>query len=147
MNWKRVHTGCRIFVQLVLVTSLLTVTFVQFLKLKKETTNVGISYNDGKQDLEFPSITFCPVIWKNRPENVTFEDYMKHALNFSNFFESAWQNTYMPGGRYAHNYIMVNALRLHDLLISKFIETFPKWIYWKIIHCGEILIMYYYLVQ
>ena len=99
MNRKRLHTGCRIFVQLILVTSLLTVTFVQFLKLKKETTNVGISYNDGKQDLEFPSITFCPVIWKNRPENFTFEEFMEHALNFSDFFESAFQDTYLPGGR------------------------------------------------
>ena len=96
MNRKRLHTGCRIFVQLILVTSLLTVTFVQFLKLKKETTNVGISYNDGKQDLEFPSITFCPVIWKNRPENFTFEEFMEHALNFSDFFESAFQDTYLP---------------------------------------------------
>ena len=99
MNWKRVHTGCRIFVQMILVTSLLTVTFVQFLKLKKETTNVGISYNDGKQVLEFPSITFCPVIWKDTPDNFTFEEYMEHALQFSDFFESAYQDTYLPYGR------------------------------------------------
>ena len=92
MNWKRVHTGCRIFVQMILVTSLLTVTFVQFLKLKKETTNVGISYNDGKQDLELPSITFCPDFGQNlgqisKQENITFEEYMKHVPNVSEFFE------------------------------------------------------------
>ena len=86
MNRKRLHTGCRIFVQLILVTSLLTVTFVQFLKLKKETTNVGISYNDGKQDLELPSITFCPNFLLSKQENITFEEYMKQELNISDFF-------------------------------------------------------------
>ncbi len=98
MNWKRLHTGCRIFVQLVLVTSLLTVTFVQFLKLKKETTNVGISYNDGKQDLELPSMTFCPRFYQKQ-ENMTFEDYMEHSLNVSDFFQYSGQNTYSPGYR------------------------------------------------
>ena len=98
MNWNRLQTGCRVSVQLVLVISMLTVTVFQFIKLKKETTNVSISYNDGKQELELPSITVCPDIYRNQ-ENVTFEEYMEHALNVSDFFEEVYQGVFLPGER------------------------------------------------
>ena len=99
MNWNRLQTGCRISVKLILVISLLTVTFFQFLKYKKEIANISISYNDGVQDLELPSITLCPLILENKQENMTFEEYMNHALNISDFFESAGQFVHLPGGR------------------------------------------------
>ena len=100
MNWNILQTGCRISVQLVLVISLLTVTFFQFLKYRKEIANVSISYNNGKQDLELPSITFCPFGHGiTKLENVTFEKYMEHALNVSDFFEAAIQNVYLPDFR------------------------------------------------
>ena len=86
MNCNRLQTDCRIFLQLVLVLSLLTATFFQFLKYKKEITNVSISYNHGKKDLELPSITFCPDFWQWKQENITFEEYMKHVPNVSEFF-------------------------------------------------------------
>ena len=87
MNWKKLQKGCKISVQLVLVISLLTVTFFQFLKYEKEITNISISYNDGKQNLELPSITFCPNFGQLKQENMTFEQYMKHVPNVSEFFQ------------------------------------------------------------
>ena len=67
---------------------------------KKEITNVSISYNDGKQDLELPSITICPYYVKiEQNKNTTFEEYMEHGLNVTDFFESAMQYVYLPGGR------------------------------------------------
>ena len=97
MNWYRLQTGCRVSVQLILVISLLTVTFFQFLKYKKEIANISISYNDGEQDLELPSITLCPFIEENNQENMTFEEYMmKNVLNVSDFFEEASQYTHLP---------------------------------------------------
>ena len=99
MNWSRLQIGCRISVQLVLVISLLAVTCFQFLKLKKEITNVSISYN-GKQDLELPSITICPYYVKiEQNKNTTFEEYTKHILNVSDFFKIAGQYVYLPGER------------------------------------------------
>ena len=87
MNWNRLQTGCRISVKLILVISLLTVTFFQFLKYEEEITNISISYDDSKQDLELPSITFCPdFIHQLKQENITFEEYMKHVPNVSEFF-------------------------------------------------------------
>ena len=97
MNWNRLQTGCRISVNLILVISLLTVTFFQFLKYKKEIANISISYNDGEQDLELPSITLCPLIWENKQENMTFEEYMmENVLNVSDFFEEVSQYTNLP---------------------------------------------------
>ena len=98
MNWSRLQNGCRISVQLILVISLLTVTFLQFLKMKKEITNVSISYIDGKQNLDLPSITFCPWFDVNQ-ENSTFEEYMKHVLNVSDFFNTTEQEIYLPSYR------------------------------------------------
>ena len=48
MNWKRLQIGCKMSVRLVLVLSLLAVTFSQFLKYKQEITNVNISYKIGQ---------------------------------------------------------------------------------------------------
>ena len=77
--------------------------FFQLLKLKKEITNVSISFNDGKQDLELPSITFCPHAqsWRftQKVENRTFEEYMEQVLNVSDFFYSAYQEVYLSGIR------------------------------------------------
>ena len=64
MNWNKLKKGCSISMQLVSVIAVLIVTFFQFLKYKKEITNISISYNDGKQDLDLPSITFCPFFWE-----------------------------------------------------------------------------------
>ena len=86
MNWNKLQKGCSISMQLVSVIAVLIVTFFQFLKYKKEITNISISYNDGKQDLELPSITFCPDFWQWKQENITFEGYMKHVPNVSEFF-------------------------------------------------------------
>ena len=95
MNWSRLQKGCRISVQFVLVISLLTITFFQFLKLKNEITNVSISYNDGKQDLELPSMTFCPRYWEKKQKNRTFDEYMEDVLNVTDFFEVAYQSVYL----------------------------------------------------
>ena len=95
MNWNRLQTGCRISVQLVLVILIMIASFYQFLKFRKEITNVSISYNDGKQGLELPSITFCPFInsevYRKKQENVTFEEYMEHVSNVSDLFDSVFQ--------------------------------------------------------
>ena len=101
MNWNRLQKGCRISVQLVLVISLISVTFFQFLKYKKEIANVSISYNDGKQDLELPSITYCS--WttngKKKQENMTFEEYMEEVIDVKDFFEEALHYDYLTGER------------------------------------------------
>ena len=86
MNWNKLQKGCSISMQLVSVIAVLIVTFFQFLKYKKEITNISISYNDGKQDLELPSITFCPHFMQTKQDNITFEEYMKHVPNVSEFF-------------------------------------------------------------
>ena len=100
MNWNRLQADCRTSLQLVLVLSLLTVTFFQYLKYKKEITNVSISYNDGKKDLELPSITFCPFgAGINKQENFSFKNYMEHAPNVSDFFEMAFETVYLPDRR------------------------------------------------
>ena len=76
MNRNRLQRGCRISIQIVLLIALMTVTYFQFLKYNKELANVSISYNDGKQDLELPSMTFCP--FGNAKEgNMTFDNYME----------------------------------------------------------------------
>ena len=102
MNWNSLQIGSKISVELVLVISLLTVTFFQFLKLKEEITNVSISYNDGKQDLELPSMTFCPFgNERTKQGNMTFDDYMEHVLNVSDFFDFSRQEVHLPGYKYA----------------------------------------------
>ena len=102
MNWNSLQIGSKISVELVLVISLLTVTFFQFLKLKEEITNVSISYNDGKQDLELPSMTFCPFgNERTKQGNMTFDDYMEHVLNVSDFFHVSSQEVHLPGYKYA----------------------------------------------
>ena len=104
MNRNRIQRGCRISIQIVLLISLLTVTYFQFLKYNKEIANVSISYNDGKQDLELPSITFCPYGLSpdvQKHENMTCEEYMKHIVNVSDFFtltsNVSGQSVYLPG--------------------------------------------------
>ena len=102
MNWNRLQADCRISLQLVLVLSLLTVTFFQYLKYKKEIKNVSISYNHGKKDLELPSITFCPFgAGINKQENFSFENYMENVPNISDFFEMAFETVYLPDKRWA----------------------------------------------
>ena len=102
MNWNSLQIGSKISVELVLVISLLTVTFFQFLKLKEEITNVSISYNDGKQDLELPSMTFCPSGYEGTKQgNMTFDDYMELVLNVSDFFDVSSQDVHLPGYKYA----------------------------------------------
>ena len=99
---NRLQADCRISLQLVLVLSLLTVTFFQYLKYKKEITNVSISYNDGKKDLELPSITFCPFGFGiNKQEKFSFENYMENVPNISDFFETAFKTVYLPDRRWA----------------------------------------------
>ena len=104
MNRNRLQRGCRISIQIVLLISLLTVTYFQFLKYNKELANVSISYNDGNQDLELPSLTFCPFGESPNVQkhvNMTFEDYMEHILNVSDFFtltaNASGQSVYLPG--------------------------------------------------
>ena len=104
MNWNRLQRGCRISIRIVLLIALMTVTYFQFLKYNKELANVSISYNDGKQDLELPSLTFCPFGESpdvQKHENMTFEDYMEHILNVSDFFtlsaNASVQSLYLPG--------------------------------------------------
>ena len=104
MNRNRLQRGCRISIQIVLLISLLVVTYFQFLKYNKELANVSISYNDGKQDLELPSLTFCPFGESpnvQKHENMTFEGYMEHILNVSDFFtltaNASGQSVYLPG--------------------------------------------------
>ena len=60
MNWNRLQTVCRIAIQIVLVTTLLSVTFLQLMKYIEENTNISTSYEEDKGDLELPSMTFCP---------------------------------------------------------------------------------------
>ena len=106
MNCNRLQTDCRIFLQLVLVLSLLTATFFQFLKYKKEITNVSISYNHGKKDLELPSITFCPFGFGiNKQENFSFENYLENVPNISDFFETAFETVYLPDRRWVGQHI------------------------------------------
>ena len=75
---------------------------------KKEITNVSISSTDGKEDLELPSLTFCPYSEMmmspfsemiNKQENMTFEEYMEHVQNVSDFFLFAMQYDILPSGR------------------------------------------------
>ena len=102
MNWNSLQIVSKISVELVLVISLLTVTFFQFLKLKKEITNVSISYNDGKEDLELPSMTLCPFGHERTKQgNMTFDEYMEHVLNVSDFFHVSSQEVHLPGYKYA----------------------------------------------
>ena len=99
MNWNSLQTVCRIALQIVLVTTLFFVTFLQVMKYKEENTNISISYDEDKGDLELPSMTFCPVYkGKNmKQENMTFEEFMKGVLNVTDFFQSANQSVFLPG--------------------------------------------------
>ena len=45
-------------------------------------------------------MTFCPFgNERTKQGNMTFDDYMKHVLNVSDFFEGVWQIMYLPGVR------------------------------------------------
>ena len=100
MNWTRLQNLCRIAVQIVLVAILLSVTFLQLMKYREETTNISVSHDDYKGDLELPSMTFCPryrgedsIIQENR----TFDDYMEGVRNVTDFFDYANQRVFLPG--------------------------------------------------
>ena len=99
MNWNRLQTVCRIALQIVLVTTLFSVTFLQLMKYKEENTNISISYDEDKGNLELPSMTFCPNYKGHdmKQENMTFEEFMKGVLNVTNFFQSAKQSVFLPG--------------------------------------------------
>ena len=100
MNCNRLQTISRIVVQIFLVAILLTVTFLQWMKYMEENTNISSSYDDDKGYLELPSFTFCPNPWEYLPkgqENRTFEEYMEGVLNFTDFFDYAWQYVFLPG--------------------------------------------------
>ena len=99
MNWNRLQSVCRIAVQIVLVTILFSVTFLQLMKYKEENTNISISYDEDKGDLELPSMTVCPLHSGNdlKQDNMTFEEYMKGVLNVTDFFQSAKQSVFLPG--------------------------------------------------
>ena len=99
MNWNRLETVCRIAVQIVLVNILFSVTFLQLMKYKEENTNISISYDEDKGNLELPSMTFCPKYNGKdmKQENMTFEEFMKGVLNVTNFFQSAKQSVFLPG--------------------------------------------------
>ena len=100
MNWNRLQTVCRIAMQIVLVTTLFSVTFLQLMKYREENTNISISYDDDKGYLELPSFTFCPYPWrKDFQENRTFEEHMEGVLNVTDFFVSAKQSVFLPGKR------------------------------------------------
>ena len=99
MNCNRLQTFCRIAVQIVLVTTLFFVTFLQLMKYKEENTNISISYDEDKGNLELPSMTFCPK-YKGKDmkqENMTFEEFMKGVLNVTDFFDYAVQRVFLPG--------------------------------------------------
>ena len=99
MNWNRLQTVCRIALQILLVTTLFSVTFLQLMKYKEENTNISISYDEDKGNLELPSMTFCPKYKGNdmKQENMTFEEFMKGVLNVTDFFDYAVQNVFLPG--------------------------------------------------
>ena len=99
MNWNRLQTVCRIALQIVLVTILFFVTFLQVMKYKEENTNISISYDEDKGNLELPSITFCAKCKGNdmKQENMTFEEFMKGVLNVTDFFQSGNQSVFLPG--------------------------------------------------
>ena len=99
MNWNRLQSVCRIAIQIVLVTTLISVTFLQLMKYIEENTNISTSYEEDKGDLELPSVTFCPQ-YKGKDmkqENRTFDEYMKGVLNVTDFFDSAEQYVFLPG--------------------------------------------------
>ena len=102
MNWNRLQSVCRIAIQIVLVTTLISVTFLQLMKYREEDTNISISYDGDKGDLELPSMTFCPadhggIFEDMKQENRNFEEYMKGVPNVSDFFDSAGQYVFLPG--------------------------------------------------
>ena len=99
MNWTRLQTVCRIAIQIVLVATLLSVTFLQLMKYIEENTNISISYEEDNGDLELPSLTFCPNYKAKdmKQENRTFDEYMKGVLNVTDFFNSAEQKVFLPG--------------------------------------------------
>ena len=99
MNWNRLQTVCRIAMQIVLVTTLFSVTFLQLMKYVEENTNISTSYEEDKGDLELPSLTFCPNYKAKdmKQENRTFDEYMKGVLNVTDFFKSAEQKVFLPG--------------------------------------------------
>ena len=97
MNYNKCF---RITIQLILCIILFAVTFMQFLKYKKEITNVSISYEE-LDHLELPSMTICPRHYGDNKKqgSMNFEEFMKGVLNISEVFDSAEQITYLPGKR------------------------------------------------
>ena len=106
MNWNRQQTVWRIAVQIVLVTTLFSVTFLQLMKYMEENTNISTSYEEDKGDLELPSLTFCPNYKAKdmKQENRTFDEYMKGVLNVTDFFDEAGQYVFLPGKQYVCNF-------------------------------------------
>ena len=102
MNWNKC---LRIAIQCILLTTLATVTFIQFLKYMEGNTNISISYEE--RDLNLPSLTICPRYegTNERQRNITFDDYMKGVLNMSEIFDYVYQYNYLPGESLASSQI------------------------------------------
>ena len=102
MNWNKC---LRIAIQCILLTTLATVTFIQFLKYMEGNTNISISYEE--RDLNLPSLTICPRYEgaNEKQRNMTFDDYMKGVLNMSEIFDYVYQYNYLPGESLASSQI------------------------------------------
>ena len=102
MNWNKC---LRIAIQCILLTTLATVTFIQFLKYMEGNTNISISYEE--RDLNLPSLTICPRYEgaNEKQTNMTFDDYMKGVLNRSEIFDYVYQYNYLPGESLASSQI------------------------------------------
>ena len=102
MNWNKC---LRIAIQCILLTTLATVTFIQFLKYMEGNTNISISYEE--LDLNLPSLTICPRYEgaNEKQRNMTFDDYMKGVLNRSEIFDYVYQYNYLPGESLASSQI------------------------------------------
>ena len=102
MNWNKC---LRIAIQCILLTTLATVTFIQFLKYMEGNTNISISYEE--RDLNLPSLTICPRYEgaNEKQRNMTFDDYMKGVLNRSEIFDYVYQYNYLPGESLASSQI------------------------------------------
>ena len=102
MNWNKC---LRIAIQCILLTTLATVTFIQFLKYMEGNTNISISYEE--RDLNLPSLTICPRydVFNEKQTNMTFDDYMKGVLNMSEIFDYVHQYNYLPGESLASSQI------------------------------------------
>ena len=100
MDRDKLLRGFKIIQNLILVITVISLTFLQLIKLLSESTTINISYDN--EHFELPSISIYPgdIEYSTKMQkNITFQKYFESTLNASDFFDLAIQELWLVDNR------------------------------------------------